>query len=58
MRKNRAIALALVAALAGGALAGCDDGPAEEAGEKIDNAVEKTGDAVGDAGREIQRKAD
>ena len=59
MRKGSVMAVALVAALAGGLLAGCDDdGPAERAGEKIDNAVEKTGDAIGDAGREIERKAD
>lgn len=34
-----------------GGLAACDDndGPAEEAGEAIDDAVEDTGDAVEDA---------
>ncbi len=32
------------------ALAGCDnEGPAEKAGEKIDNAVEQAGDAVENA---------
>ncbi|MEQ9490210.1 MAG: hypothetical protein RIM72_14585 [Alphaproteobacteria bacterium] len=31
------------------ALAACDDGPAEEAGESIDNAVEEAGDAVEEA---------
>jgi hypothetical protein len=32
-----------------GVLTACDDGPAEEAGEAIDNAAEETGDAVEDA---------
>ena len=57
MRKLQA--MALIVALAGGALAGCDeDGPAEQAGESIDRSIEKAGDALGDAGREIERKAD
>ena len=57
MRKLQA--MALIVALAGGVLAGCDeDGPAEQAGESIDRSVEKAGDALGDAGREIERKAD
>lgn len=30
-------------------LVGCNDGPAENAGEKIDKAVEDTSDAVKDA---------
>jgi len=34
----------------GGALGACDDsGPAEEAGEAVDDAVEDTGDAIEDA---------
>lgn len=39
-------------------IAGCDvnEGPAEEAGENIDNAVDKTGDAIEDAGDKIQDK--
>lgn len=56
MRKVQA--MALIVALAGGALVACDDGPAEQAGESIDRSVEKAGDALGDAGREIERKAD
>lgn len=43
--------LALLFALSGGILAGCDnDGPAEEAGENIDEAMEDAGDAIEDAG--------
>jgi hypothetical protein len=30
-------------------LAACDDGPAEEAGEAIDNTAEEAGDAVEEA---------
>lgn len=39
-------------------ITGCDmsEGPAEKAGEKIDNAVEETGDAIEDAGDEIRDK--
>ena len=37
------------ALLFGPALTGCQEGPAEKAGRKIDRAVEKTGDAVRDA---------
>jgi len=34
---------------------GCDnEGPAEKAGEKIDETVEEVGDTVEDAGDEIQ----
>ena len=42
----------LVAGLALGTVAACDsnDGPMEEAGEQIDNAVDETADAVEDAG--------
>lgn len=39
--------------------AGCpDDGPAEEAGEKIDRAVDKTGDALEDAADEAEDALD
>lgn len=42
----------------GGLLAGCDQGPAEEAGESIDDAVDDTGDAMDDAGDEIEDTVD
>ncbi|MGH6896369.1 MAG: hypothetical protein ACREJ5_07465 [Geminicoccaceae bacterium] len=32
-----------------GMLAGCDDGPAEDAGEAVDDAAEEAGDAAEDA---------
>lgn len=41
--------LALMMALGSVTLAGCGQGPMEEAGENIDEAVEDTGDAVEDA---------
>ena len=39
-------------------IAGCDmsQGPAEKAGENIDNAVDDTGDAIEDAGDKIRDK--
>ncbi|SLN73778.1 hypothetical protein [Oceanibacterium hippocampi] len=48
------IKIATIAALAGlsvlsFSLAACDDGPAEEIGENIDDAVEDGADAVKDA---------
>lgn len=44
--KARTAALLVAAVLAGGLLAACDDGPAEEAGEAIDRSVENAGDAI------------
>lgn len=37
-------------------LTGCDanDGPAEEAGENIDNAIDKSGEKIENAGDKIQ----
>lgn len=42
----------IIAVLLGGLnlFVACKKGPAESAGEKIDNAAEKTGDALKDAG--------
>lgn len=45
----RASVLATLLALgAGGLLVGCDDGPAEQAGESIDDTVDDAGDAIDD----------
>ncbi|MCB1882609.1 MAG: hypothetical protein KDG89_01230 [Geminicoccaceae bacterium] len=48
---TRTIALVLLLGLGGFSLAACDDndGPAENAGEAIDNAAENTGEAINDA---------
>lgn len=44
------------------ALAGCDgcerEGPAERAGEKVDDAVEDAGDAAEDAGDKVEDALD
>lgn len=45
--------LIILSALACFALAGCSEkGPAEQAGEKVDQAVEQAKDAVEDAGQQ------
>ena len=50
MSKKPFIVLSILAGLA---LAGCGEkGPAEKAGEKIDQAVEQTKDAIQDAGQQ------
>lgn len=46
----RSITLALCLVFAGGGmLVGCDQGPAEETGEEIDDAADDAGDAIDDA---------
>lgn len=48
------VVLLLAAVLVVGGLYGCkQEGPAETAGKKIDEAVEKTGDAMNKAGTEV-----
>lgn len=51
---------ALLFALGGGAvLTGCEEkGPAEKAGEEIDEAVEDAGDAIEDAADEVEEETD
>ena len=49
----RSRGLWLSVALVCGALAGCEqEGPAEKAGERIDEAVEQTRDAIDDSGQQ------
>lgn len=49
MKSLRASVLATLLVLgAGGMLVGCDDGPAEEAGEAIDDTADDAGDAIDD----------
>jgi predicted small lipoprotein YifL len=51
----RRLSVALMLMLAMGALAACEqEGPAERAGEAIDNATENTGEAIERAGEKIQ----
>ncbi|MGC3875086.1 hypothetical protein ACPF7Z_17685 [Halomonas sp. GXIMD04776] len=55
----RKLGLALLMALLLGGVAACDDqGPAEEAGENIDEAAENAGDSVEEMGEEIQDSAE
>jgi hypothetical protein len=50
--KNKKLLLPLL--LIAPALYGCpDEGPAERAGENIDEAVEETGEAIEDAAEEV-----
>jgi hypothetical protein len=66
MRMTRLLAGALAPMLlAATLLAGCEDGPAERAGEKIDKAVdklsgkgpaEKLGERIDEAGKELKKK--
>ena len=47
--KAKKIPLAMLALMFAFGLAACEKGPAEKAGEKIDNATEKMGDKIEDA---------
>lgn len=55
--KYSILALALAST---GTLTGCPDkkGPAEKAGEKLDNAAEEAGDKVEEAADEVEDKLD
>jgi len=53
------ILCALLLALSVGVLAGCEDqGPAEEAGENIDEAMEEAGDKMDEAAEEVEDEID
>jgi predicted small secreted protein len=39
------------------ALTGCEKGPAQKAGEDIDEAVEKVGEAIEEAGEDVREAA-
>lgn len=57
--RMRKLGLALLIALMLGGVAACDDqGPAEEAGENIDNAAENAGDSMEEAGEDMQDAAE
>jgi hypothetical protein len=60
MTLARICALTLAVSLGSLTLIGCDDadGPAEKAGEKVDNAVDDAGHALERAGDKIQRQAE
>lgn len=58
MKSKQLILAAVIPAFA--LLAGCDtnEGPAEEAGAEIDNAVESAGDSIEETGDKIEDKVD
>jgi hypothetical protein len=66
MRVSRQIAGVLGAAfLSAAVLAGCEEGPAERAGEKVDKAIdklsgkgpaEKVGERIDEAAKELKKK--
>jgi hypothetical protein len=54
MKFNSGIAAAIVLSFAVAGLAACEKGPAEKAGEKIDNAAGKVGDKMEKAGDKVK----
>ena len=54
MKFNSGIATAIILGFAVAGLSACDKGPAEKAGEKIDNAAKKVGDKVEEAGDKVK----
>ena len=46
--------VAFVGVCLAGLTVACDKGPAQKAGEKIDNAVQDTKDSVRDAGHDVK----
>ena len=58
MKLNSGIAAAIVLSFAVAGLAACEKkGPAERAGESIDNAAKKVGDKIENAGEKIKDTA-
>ncbi|HYL18118.1 MAG TPA: hypothetical protein VEV20_05535 [Burkholderiales bacterium] len=57
MKFNSAIAAAVVLSLAVAGLTACEKGPAERAGEKIDDTAKKVGDKLEHAGDKIEDAA-
>ena len=54
MKFNSGIAAAIVLSLAVAGLGACEKGPAERAGEKLDNAGKKVGEKMEDAGDKVK----
>ncbi len=53
------LGIMLLVAMMAVAITGCEEeGPAEQAGEKVDNAMEDTGDAIEEAGDNVEEAAD
>ena len=58
-RLVKKLSAAVLMALLAGGLAACDNqGPAEEAGENIDNSMEDAGESIENAGENIEDAAE
>ncbi|KXS32467.1 MAG: hypothetical protein AWT59_1378 [Candidatus Gallionella acididurans] len=57
MKSAKHVAAAFAVGILLAALSGCEKGPAEKAGESIDNAVDKTGQQIDKAGDKIKDAA-
>jgi hypothetical protein len=59
MALTRKLVLALLMGLGTLSLAACEEqeGPAERAGESVDNATERAGEALENAGEKVQQQA-
>ncbi|HEX4985578.1 MAG TPA: hypothetical protein VFV71_05825 [Burkholderiales bacterium] len=54
MKPGSGIAAAIVTSIALAGLTACEKGPAEKAGEKIDETAKKAGDKLEDAGDKVR----
>jgi hypothetical protein len=57
-KTTKVLFIAMMGLGMGAILMSCQKGPAQKAGEKIDNTVQDTKDAVHDAGHDIKRDLD
>lgn len=58
MFNKKTLSAALLALFVGTSLGACSDGPAEEAGENIDEVVDDAGNAVEDACEKVKEGVD
>lgn len=59
MKTSKHILMATLAGVLTVSLMGCEQqGPMEEAGERIDNSMENAGDKIEDAGDKVEDKLD
>jgi len=54
MKLSNIISAALVASALLIAIPGCEKGPAQKAGESVDNAIDNTGDQIENAGDSVK----
>lgn len=58
MKLNSGFAAVIVLSFAVAGLAACEKGPAERAGEKIDDTVEKVGETIDDTVKQVGEKVE